>query len=62
MMGLDFFRRSVELAERHRMQHQRLIYTIQTNATLINDEWAVFFKENGFLWKHCHGAEAPLPI
>lgn len=49
MMGLEFFRRSVELAERHRMPHQRIVYTIQTNATLIDDEWAGFFKEAGFL-------------
>jgi uncharacterized protein len=49
MMGLDFFRRSVELAEMHRMPHQRIAYTIQTNGTLIDDEWAEFFKENGFL-------------
>jgi uncharacterized protein len=49
MMGLDFFRRSVELAERHRMPHQRIAYTIQTNATLVDEEWAVFFKEAGFL-------------
>ena len=48
-MGLDFFRRSVELAEKHRMLHQRIAYTIQTNATLIDEEWAAFFKENGFL-------------
>ena len=49
MMGLDFFRRSVELAEKHRMSHQRIAYTIQTNATLIDEEWAVFFKEHGVL-------------
>lgn len=49
MMGLDFFRRSVELAELHRMPHQRIVYTIQTNATLIDHEWAAFFKEAGFL-------------
>ena len=49
MMGLDFFRRSVELAERHRMPHQRIAYTIQTNATLIDDEWAAFFRDHGFL-------------
>ena len=49
MMGLDFFRRSVELAELHRMPHQRIVYTIQTNATLIDEEWAAFFKEHGFL-------------
>jgi uncharacterized protein len=49
MMGLDFFRRSVELAEKHRMPHQRIAYTIQTNATLIDDEWAAFFKDHRFL-------------
>jgi uncharacterized protein len=49
MMGLDFFRRSVELAELHRMPHQRIVYTIQTNATLIDDEWAAFFKDHNFL-------------
>ena len=49
MMGLDFFRRSVELAESYRMPHQRIVYTIQTNATLIDDEWAGFFKDRGFL-------------
>ena len=49
MMGLDFFRRSVALAEKHRMPHQQIAYTIQTNGTLIDDEWAAFFKENGFL-------------
>jgi len=49
MMGLDFFRRSVELAERYRMRHQRIAYTIQTNATLIDEEWAAFFKDHGFL-------------
>jgi uncharacterized protein len=49
MMGLDFFRRSVELAEKYRMPHQRIAYTIQTNATLIDDEWAEFFEHSGFL-------------
>jgi uncharacterized protein len=43
MMGLDFFHRSVELAERHRMPHQRIAYTIQTNGTLVDEEWAAFF-------------------
>jgi uncharacterized protein len=49
LMGLDFFRRSVELAEKHRMPHQRIAYTIQTNGTLIDDEWAAFFRKNDFL-------------
>jgi uncharacterized protein len=49
MMGMDFFRRSVELAEHYRMPHQRIAYTIQTNATLIDHEWAAFLKEAAFL-------------
>lgn len=49
LRGLDFFRRSVELAERYRQPHQRVLHTIQTNGTLIDDEWAAFFKENGYL-------------
>ena len=49
MMGLDFFRRSVELVDKYRKPGQRIAYTIQTNGTKIDDDWAVFFKENDFL-------------
>lgn len=49
LRGLDFYKRSVELAERYRKPHQRVQHTIQTNGTLITDEWAAFFKENGYL-------------
>jgi serine-type anaerobic sulfatase-maturating enzyme len=49
MMGLDFFRRSVELAERLKRPGQRIAYTIQTNGTLLDDEWGAFFAEHGFL-------------
>jgi uncharacterized protein len=49
MMGLDFFRRSVELAEGFARPGQQIVYTIQTNGTLLNDEWGVFFAEHGFL-------------
>ena len=49
LMGVDFFRRSVELAERYLQPGQRAAYTIQTNGTLLDDEWAAFFKENDFL-------------
>jgi len=47
--GLDFFRRSVELANQYRKPHQRILHTIQTNGTLIDDEWAAFFKANNYL-------------
>jgi uncharacterized protein len=49
MMGIDFFRRSVELVGQLKQPHQRIEYTIQTNGVLIDDEWAAFFKENDVL-------------
>ncbi len=49
LMGLDFFRRSIELQEKYRRPGQRIVNTIQTNGTLIDGEWAAFFKQHGFL-------------
>ena len=39
LMGVDFFRRVVERAEAHRRPGQQLQHTIQTNGTLLTDEW-----------------------
>lgn len=49
LRGLAFYRRSVQLAQKYRKPHQRVLHTMQTNGTLIDDEWAAFFKENGYL-------------
>ena len=49
LMGLDFFRRSVEIAQRYLEPGQRAVHTIQTNGTLIDAEWAQFFKDNDYL-------------
>ena len=49
MMGLDFFRKAVALAEHYRRPGQQVVHTIQTNGTLIDDEWAAFFKEQNVL-------------
>ena len=49
LMGVEFFRRSLEYQRRHTRPGQRVVNTIQTNGTLIDDEWARFFRENGFL-------------
>jgi uncharacterized protein len=49
LMGLDFFRRSVELADGYLRPGQRAVYTIQTNATLLDAEWAAFLREHDFL-------------
>ena len=49
LMGLDFFRRSIEYARKYARPDQTIQHTIQTNGTLIDDEWAAFFKEHHFL-------------
>jgi uncharacterized protein len=49
LMGLDFFRRSIELVEQYRKPGTTVEYTIQTNGTLIDDAWAAFFKQHNFL-------------
>jgi len=49
LMGLDFFKRSVEFVNKLKRSGQQIQYTIQTNGTLLNDEWCAFFKKNNFL-------------
>ena len=49
LRGLDFYRRSVALAEKYRQPHQTIVHTMQTNATLVDDKWAAFFEQHGFL-------------
>ena len=44
LMGVEFFRRSVELADDYLQPGQSAIYTIQTNGTLLDEEWAAFFE------------------
>jgi uncharacterized protein len=48
-MGIEFFRRSIELVDRHLRPGQRALYTIQTNGTKLDAEWAAFLKEHEFL-------------
>ncbi|MCO5316341.1 MAG: anaerobic sulfatase maturase [Solirubrobacterales bacterium] len=49
LMGLDFFRRSIELVGKYLRPNQKAVHTIQTNGTRLDGEWAAFFKEHGFL-------------
>ena len=49
MMGLPFFRRAIELQGRFASPGQQILNTLQTNGTLLDDEWGAFLKENGFL-------------
>src|SRR5579859_7047262 len=49
IMGLNFFRRSIELQRAYARPGQRILNTLQTNGTLLDDEWGAFLKENDFL-------------
>lgn len=49
LMGLDFFRASVELQKKHRKPGTHIENTFQTNGILLDDEWCRFFRENDFL-------------
>ncbi len=49
LMGLDFFRRSIELERQYRKPGMTIHHTIQTNGTLLDDEWCAFFREHDFL-------------
>ncbi len=49
MAGLDFYRHAVALQQRHRRPGQQIGNNLQTNGTLLDDEWAAFLAENGFL-------------
>jgi hypothetical protein len=42
MMGLDFFRRALELQKEH-ADSKRITNSIQTNGTLLDEEWCAFF-------------------
>ena len=49
MMGLDFFARVIEIERAHRQPGQLILNTLQTNATLLDDEWGAFLREHDFL-------------
>ena len=49
LMGLDFFRRAVDYQQKYRSEGMRVYNALQTNGTLLNDEWCAFLHENEFL-------------
>ena len=48
LAGLDFFHSFVARVEERR-ENQRVSWALQTNGYLIEEEWAEFFREHGFL-------------
>jgi uncharacterized protein len=49
LMGLEFFKRSIEYVDRFKKPGQQVSYTIQTNGTKLDDAWAAFFKKHEVL-------------
>jgi uncharacterized protein len=49
LMGLDFYRRALEFQTQYQRAGMVFENTLQTNGTLLNDEWCEFFRDNGFL-------------
>ncbi len=48
LMGIPFFRKAVEFQKKY-ADGKRISNAIQTNGTLLDDEWSSFLKENQFL-------------
>jgi uncharacterized protein len=49
LMGLDFFRKAIELQELYRRPGMTFENTMQTNGTLLDDEWCEFLAEHDYL-------------
>lgn len=49
LMGVDFFRKAIAYQEKYRKPGMTFENTLQTNGTLLDDEWCEFFKENNYL-------------
>jgi uncharacterized protein len=48
VLGLDYFRRIVELQRKHRPAGREILNGIQTNGTLLDTEWCQFLAAEGF--------------
>ena len=49
LMGLDFFKRSIQYQQKYRHPKMIIQNTMQTNGTLLDDDWCEFFAKNNFL-------------
>jgi len=49
LMGLDFFEHCAELVGKYKQPHQMINYSIQTNGTRLDEEWARFFRQHNYL-------------
>ena len=49
LMGLDFYRRAVELQKKYRKPGMSIHNSLQTNGLQLDAEWAKFFRQHDFL-------------
>ncbi len=49
LLGLDFFRKVVAFQQRHAKGGQRIENDLQTNGTMLDEDWARFLKQQRFL-------------
>ncbi|HXX78964.1 MAG TPA: radical SAM protein, partial [Ktedonobacteraceae bacterium] len=49
LMGLDFFKRSIEYVKKYARPGVTVQHTMQTNGILLNDAWCDLFHEHNFL-------------
>ena len=47
--GIDYFRFFTDKVRQYNRKNSEIFYSIQTNGTMVDDEWARFFFENKFL-------------
>jgi len=49
LLEVDFYRRAVQLQREHARPGMRVTNSLQTNGTLLDDDWGRFLREEGFL-------------
>lgn len=49
LLGVDYFRRVVQMQQNYQPVGKRIVNSLQTNAVLLDDEWCEFFAEHNFL-------------
>src|SRR5208283_1559087 len=49
LLGIEFFAKVIELQQRYKRPNQRIENDLQTNGTLLDEDWARFLREQNFL-------------
>jgi len=49
LMGLEFFQQAIRVQDKYHKPGTKLLNTLQTNGTTLDDDWCEFFKSNEFL-------------